>query len=112
MHQYCLSERRFETYQTFGRILAMEFKKEESRFYKEDKNGVLIAEIKYRLDDKDFICIDSTFVNDDYRGQGIAGELLDKVVALAREEKKKIHPICPYAKDAFEKNPDRYLDVK
>jgi len=90
----------------------MEFKKEESRFYKEDKNGVLIAEIKYRLDDKDSICIDSTFVNDDYRGQGIAGELLENVVAMAREENKKVHPICPYAKAAFEKNPERYLDVK
>ncbi|CZQ89866.1 acyl-coa n-acyltransferase [Trichococcus palustris] len=90
----------------------MDFEKERSRFYKKDENGVLIAEIDYTLDDEGYICITSTFVDDDYRGQGIAGQLVDAVVEMAREENRKIDPLCPYAKSVFKKNPERYSDVK
>lgn len=90
----------------------MDFEKGKSRFYKKDENGALIAEINYSLEDDGCICIDSTFVDDDYRGQGIAGQLVDAVVEMAREENRKIDPQCPYAKSLFKKNPERYSDVK
>lgn len=56
------------------------------------------------------IVIDHTYVSEDLRGQGIAGELLEKVVLFAREEEKKILPLCPYAKHKLEENA-AYLDV-
>ena len=44
-------------------------------------------------------------VSEDYRGQGIGRQLLDKVVEFAREKNLKIIPLCPYAKSVFDKEP-------
>ena len=70
----------------------MNFDSGESRFYKKDENENLICEITYSIADSSMIIIDRTFVNDDYRGQGIAAQLVDRVVEMAREENKKIIP--------------------
>jgi len=89
----------------------MDFDCGDSRFYKNDENENLICEILYSIEDSGIISIDSTFVNDDYRGQGIAAQLVDRVVEMARAENKKIIPICPYAKGMFERNSSLYADV-
>ena len=49
--------------------------------------------------------IDHTDVSEDYRGQGIGRQILDKVVAFALEKNLKIIPLCPYAKSVFDKDP-------
>lgn len=46
--------------------------------------------------------IDHTFVDSEYGGQGIARELVAKVVERAREANKKIIPLCSYAKKEFD----------
>ncbi|WP_106449562.1 GNAT family N-acetyltransferase [Trichococcus alkaliphilus] len=89
----------------------MNFDRGDSRFYKKDENENLICEITYFFEDSSMIVIDSTFVNDDYRGQGIAAQLVDRVVEMAREENKKIIPRCPFAKSMLEKNSSLYADV-
>ena len=89
----------------------MDFDCGESRFYKNDENENLICEILYSIEDSGMISIDSTFVNDDYRGQGIAAQLVDRVVEMARAENKKIIPICPFAKGMLERNSSLYADV-
>ena len=89
----------------------MDFDCGDSRFYKNDENENLICEILYSIEDSGMISIDSTFVNDDYRGQGIAAQLVDRVVEMARAENKKIIPICPFAKGMLEKNSSLYADV-
>ena len=89
----------------------MNFDSGDSRFYKNDVNENLICEITYSIADSSVIVIDRTFVDDDYRGQGIAGQLVERVVAMAREENKKIIPRCPYAKGMFERNSSLYADV-
>ncbi|WP_320164958.1 GNAT family N-acetyltransferase [uncultured Trichococcus sp.] len=89
----------------------MNFDSGDSRFYKNDENENLICEITYSIADNSIIIIDRTFVHDDYRGQGIAAQLVDCVVELAREENKKIIPRCPYAKGMFERNGSLYADV-
>jgi len=89
----------------------MDFDCGDSRFYKNDENENLICEITYSVADSSMISIDRTFVNDDYRGQGIAGQLVDRVVEMAREENKKIIPHCPFAKGMFERNSSLYADV-
>ena len=89
----------------------MNFDSGDSRFYKNDENENLICEINYFVDGSGMIVIESTFVNDDYRGQGIAAQLVDRVVEMAREENKKIVPLCPFAKGMLERNRSLYADV-
>ena len=89
----------------------MNFDSGDLRFYKKDENENLICEITYSLADSNMIVIDRTFVNDDYRGQGIAAQLVDRVVEMAREENKKIIPRCPFAKGLLERNSSLYADV-
>ena len=89
----------------------MNFDSGDSCFYKNDENENLICEISYSIADNNMISIDRTFVNDDYRGQGIAAQLVDRVVEMARAENKKIIPICPFAKGMLERNSSLYADV-
>ena len=89
----------------------MNFDSGDSCFYKNDEDEKLICEISYSMADNNMISIDRTFVNDDYRGQGIAAQLVDRVVKMAREENKKIIPRCPFAKGMLERNSSLYADV-
>ena len=89
----------------------MNFDRGDSRFYKKDENENLICEITYFVEDSSMIVIDRTFVDDNYRGQGIAAQLVERVVQMAREENKKIIPLCPFAKGMFERNSSLYADV-
>lgn len=47
--------------------------------------------------------IDHTEVDGNYRGQGIANQLVKAVADAAREHKVKIMPLCPFAKKEFER---------
>ena len=51
-----------------------------------------------------------TGVNPEYRGNGLAEQLVAKVVEKARREDKKIFPICPFAQKEFKIKPE-YADV-
>ncbi|AMC93780.1 GNAT family acetyltransferase [Erysipelothrix larvae] len=68
-----------------------------------------IGEITW-IEGEGVITIDHTFVNPDYRGQGLAKDLLDASVEMARAKGLKIIPQCPYVKREFEKS-DEYKDV-
>ena len=88
----------------------MEFSYESNRFFKE-VDGKLLAEVTFPdIDDGRNYVLDHTFVANDLRGQGIAAQLVEAVVNKARQEGKKILPLCPYAVKAFEKHPE-YADV-
>ncbi len=52
-----------------------------------------------------------TIVEPEYRGQGIAGKLVDDMVADARQNGFKIVPQCAYVVAAFERHPD-WADVR
>ena len=47
-----------------------------------------------------------TFVPDEMRGRGIAGKLVDALIADAREQGFRIAPECSYVAAAFRRNPD------
>lgn len=89
---------------------AVQFLKGENRYYLEDSNNKLIAEITFTSPNDDFFIIDHTFVDDSLRGKGIAQALVKEVVTRARKEQKKILPLCPFAKLEFEKKAE-YADV-
>ncbi|MCX8532781.1 GNAT family N-acetyltransferase [Chryseobacterium luquanense] len=55
---------------------------------------------------EDRFIIDHTEVEEAYNGKGVGKEMLIKAVEFARENGKKIIPLCPFAKATFQKNDD------
>lgn len=55
---------------------------------------------------EDRFIIDHTEVEEAYSGKGVGKEMLIKAVKFARENNKKIIPLCPFAKATFQKNED------
>lgn len=87
----------------------MKFLKGENNFYLNNDNSEIVAQIIFEEDNEN-ITITHTLVDESMAGQGIAGKLVDRVVEQAREDNKKIIPICSYAKVRLEKD-DKYKDV-
>jgi len=85
-------------------------KKAENKFYVGDDVKEPLAEITFIQSGKSLIVIDHTYVSDELRGQGIAGKLLEQVVLFARENNKKIKPLCTFAKQRMEET-RAYHDV-
>ncbi|MGD8191850.1 GNAT family N-acetyltransferase [Brevibacillus ginsengisoli] len=80
------------------------------QFYIE-KDGKLVAEMTYSVTSETLYIIDHTYVDDHYRGQGLAEELMSKVVDYARQYKIRLLGLCPFAKRQLEIRPE-YADVK
>lgn len=82
------------------------------------KRGMLIATINgdqagmitYTWAGDDKFIIDHTEAKPDFAGQGVGKQLVVAAVALARTEKVKVIPLCPFAKSVMEKTPD-FADV-
>ncbi|OPZ35097.1 MAG: hypothetical protein BWY98_00828 [Tenericutes bacterium ADurb.BinA155] len=90
----------------------MEFKYQPGRVYLEDPSGRPVAEILFPSVDKKTVNITHTWVDDSLRGQGIAGKLVEEVIAQLRKGGKKAILTCPYAKAYFEKHPEYASLVK
>jgi predicted GNAT family acetyltransferase len=60
----------------------------------------------YSIPKGNFIIVDHTEVDPEFKGQGVGKELLYKVVAMAREKNIKILPLCPFANAMFKKLDD------
>lgn len=75
-----------------------------------EENGNRAAEMTYTKAGEGLISIDHTFVEHDFRGEGIAKDLVATGVNFARENNLKIIPLCPYAKAVIAKTPE-YQDV-
>lgn len=48
----------------------------------------------------------TTYVDNNYRGQNIAYDLVRKLIEIADLNMKKIKPSCSYVEKWFEKNPE------
>lgn len=88
----------------------MEIKKGSNMFYVGESEENPLAKVELESDEKDNIVIEHTIVSDELKGQNVAKQLIKKVVDFAREENKKIVPVCTYAQAQFEKNKE-YEDV-
>lgn len=64
-----------------------------------------IAEMTYSRTNPTLIIIDHTHVDERLKGQGVGRQLLDALVAWARETKTKVVALCPFAKSQFDKDP-------
>jgi len=75
-----------------------------------ERDGKRLATLTYSLAGQHRAILDHTEVSDELRGTGTGGRLVEAAVRWAREEKKMILPLCPFAKSVFDKTP-AYQDV-
>ena len=75
-----------------------------------ERDGRHIAEITYQYQNEATIVADHTWVDNSLRGQGVARQLLDALVAFAREKQLKIVPTCSYVDVMFQREAE-FADV-
>ncbi len=89
-------------------MVTISFKEDENRSIAFDEN-IEIGECTYQVSDGVWN-ISHTFVEPEYGGQGIAKQLVDKIIWQAREANTKVSATCSYAINLFNKTDD-YNDV-
>lgn len=65
-----------------------------------------VAELTYSRLGAATIIIDHTGVPDALRGRGAGQSLVERAVADARAEGRKVIPLCPFAKAQFARHPE------
>lgn len=83
-----------------------DIKQGENCFYIGDSEEERIAEIHYVPTGDTQIIVDHTEVSDTLKGTGAGKRLIERIVDYAREENKKVVPLCPFAKAQIEKHPE------
>ncbi|MGO3441526.1 MAG: GNAT family N-acetyltransferase [Serratia liquefaciens] len=89
----------------------LKFLEDEKRFYINDQQGKMIAEISFVSSGDKLTIIDHTWVDEVLKGQGVGKKLVALVVAKMRAENRKIIPLCPFAKHEFDTTPE-YQDIR
>jgi len=59
----------------------------------------------------DVLTVYHTEVSSAAEGKGVAKEMLNAMVAYARENKKKVIPLCPYVHAQFKRHPNDFADL-
>lgn len=85
-------------------------KKGENKFFMGEDETIPKAEINFYPNGEKEIIIDHVYVSRELRKQGIGRKLVDEVVAIARQDHKRINPICSYAEKVLTENKE-YADV-
>lgn len=67
-----------------------------NRFYV-SKDNQEIAEMTFTRIGENQATIDHTYIDPNYRGQGIADKLLNLVVKTLQQENREIIPLCSFA---------------
>lgn len=75
-----------------------------------ERDGRRLAEMTYSVAGDTRIIIDHTDVGDELRGTGAGARLVGAAVQWARAGRKRIIPLCPFARSVFDKTPE-YRDV-
>jgi predicted GNAT family acetyltransferase len=70
-----------------------------------ERDGKRLAEMSYTSAGSKLI-IDHTDVSEALRGTGAGRRLVQAAVEWARQEKKTILPLCPFARSVFDKTPE------
>ena len=77
---------------------------QQGEFFAVNEQGKRIAEISYVWSGEHKIIANHTWVDDSLRGQGVARQLLDVLVAFAREKNLKIVGTCSYVDVMFRRD--------
>lgn len=63
-------------------------------------DGKAIAVVSFEISGDELIIL-HTFVDESYRGQGLAKKLMEKCDEIAKKNKLRIKPVCSYAVKYF-----------
>ena len=74
-----------------------------------EEEGKRLAELTYTVAGTRVI-LDHTEVDDALRGTGAGNKLVAAAVDWARDEDRRLLPLCPFARSVFDKMPE-YSDV-
>jgi predicted GNAT family acetyltransferase len=88
----------------------MEFILEDDRIFAEDARGQVLAEVTFPSRPNGIAVVNHTFVIENLRGRGIAGELMKAVAEKLRREHRRAVATCPYSVSWFESHSE-YRDV-
>ncbi|RYF25294.1 MAG: N-acetyltransferase [Flavobacteriales bacterium] len=69
-----------------------------------------VAEMVLKVDEQQLI-VYHTEVAQQAEGKGLAKEMLNAMVAYARENKLKVVPLCPYVHAQFKRHPADFADL-
>ena len=75
-----------------------------------EEEGEAIAEMAIGISGNN-LTVYHTEVSDELQGQGIASELLSRMIEYARENNFKVIASCSYVKTQFKRHADEYRDV-
>jgi hypothetical protein len=75
-------------------------------------DGVEIAEMTYSKAGTKQIIINHMEVNNSVQRQGIGRQLLEVIVTYARDNHRKIIPLCPFARREFDKDDSLHDELK
>lgn len=67
------------------------------------EDGKKAGVMTFSIPGTDFIIVDHTEVDAEFKGKNVGKELLLKLVEMAREKQIKIMPLCPFASAMFKK---------
>ncbi|EIA09519.1 GNAT family N-acetyltransferase [Flavobacterium frigoris] len=90
-------------------IIELEYDKKKGFFYIEI-DGKVEAKMTFVFAGEQQIIIDHTEVNPSNKGKGFGKKMVEKAVEFTRERGIKIIPLCPFAKNVFDKTPE-FTDV-
>ncbi|MBW9309969.1 N-acetyltransferase [Escherichia coli] len=88
----------------------MEIREGHNKFYINDEQGKQIAEIVFVPTGENLAIIEHTDVDESLKGQGLVNSWLRKSWKNA-SGKRKIIPLCPFAKHEFDKTRE-YDDIR
>ncbi len=77
-----------------------------------NEQEIMVAQILFPKIEKNLYCITHTFVDPSLRGMGVAAELVEKVIEVARLNGYQITATCSYARSYFAKNPNDIYIIK
>lgn len=77
---------------------------QSGEFFSLNASGQRVAEMSYVWSNEHKIIANHTWVDDSLRGQGVARQLLDALVAFAREKTLKIVATCSYVDVMFKRD--------
>ena len=92
-------------------VIHMNWNYSEGRIYSSDASGNLIAEATYVQRNSGEINVDHVYVNPEYRGQGIAEQVMLEVIEYLRKHHLKATATCSYASAWLSKHEKEYADL-
>lgn len=84
----------------------MEWIYEAHRIYGKGENGEILAEIDFPEVAPGVVDLNHTYVSDQLRGQGIAGQLMKAAVEVIEKNGWKARTSCSYAQGWMAKHPE------